>query len=395
MAALAVATFYMLLAEGGAATERSYIMIAVMFFAMMVDRPAISLHNLAVAAIIILLTTPEQATEASFQMSFMAVMGLAAFFEWWNGHRTQEYKQPPGMMRFWAGKFWNMALASLATSLIAGVLSGIPAAHHFGRLAPFGMVSNALALPVVGVAVMPMALAAVLLMPFGLEDLPLRVMEQGLAAVMIISDWVASWPNAGFSVPLVPASATVLLALGAALLAIPRSSLRWLSIPLLAGGLVASLQARPADLLIEERAATVAAVNEAGALVPVPEGKARFAVGRWLMARGDREKPAAAAKRPLWTCTASLCEAEVQGRRVAFLRMTAELMKPCPKADVVIAQYPLRRSCKGRLATIDRFDVWRHGAHAITFTAAGANLRTARGEQGERLWSVAPRPRKK
>ncbi len=42
-----VGLFYMVLADFGAATERSYIMIAVMFFAMLVDRPAISLHNLA------------------------------------------------------------------------------------------------------------------------------------------------------------------------------------------------------------------------------------------------------------------------------------------------------------------------------------------------------------
>ncbi len=83
-AALVVGGFYMLLADGGAATERSFIMIAVMFFAVMVDRPAISLHNLAVAAVFILLFSPEQAVAASFQMSFLAVMGLAAFFEWWN-----------------------------------------------------------------------------------------------------------------------------------------------------------------------------------------------------------------------------------------------------------------------------------------------------------------------
>lgn len=393
--ALAVATFYMLLAEGGAATERSFIMVAIMFFAILVDRPAISLHNLAVAAIIILLASPEQAMEASFQMSFMAVMGLAAFFEWWSARRPREYKQPPGRMAKWAGKLWHMVLASLATSLIAGVLSGIPASHHFGRVAPYGVVSNALSLPVIGVAVMPMALAAVLLMPLGLEDLPLRIMGQGLRSVMVISDWVASWPYAGLSLPLLPAGAAVFLALAAACAAIPRSRLRWLSVPALALGLAASLSAKPADILVEERAQTVAALNAEGALVPLAEGKARFALNRWLAARGDREKPAKAATRPLWTCTPSLCEAMVKGRHIVFLKDTAEPVKPCPKADVVIAQYPLRHRCKGTLATVDRFDVWRHGAHAITFLADGVRVETARGQQGDRLWSVAPRPRQK
>jgi competence protein ComEC len=81
--AVTVGAVYMLMADSGAATERSFIMIAVVFFAVMVDRPALSLNNLAVAAIIILLREPEQAMAASFQMSFMAVMGLAAFFAWW------------------------------------------------------------------------------------------------------------------------------------------------------------------------------------------------------------------------------------------------------------------------------------------------------------------------
>ena len=83
----------MLLAGSGAATQRSYIMLAVVFLAIIVDRPAISLRNLALAALLILILQPESAIQASFQMSFMAVMGLAAFFEYWNRPKPeQEYR---------------------------------------------------------------------------------------------------------------------------------------------------------------------------------------------------------------------------------------------------------------------------------------------------------------
>ena len=84
VAALAVGFIYMLLADSGSATERSYIMIAVMFFAILVDRPAVSMRNIALAALIILAVNPEEAVRASFQMSFLAVMGIVAFFEYWN-----------------------------------------------------------------------------------------------------------------------------------------------------------------------------------------------------------------------------------------------------------------------------------------------------------------------
>ncbi|NMD08973.1 MAG: ComEC/Rec2 family competence protein [Phyllobacteriaceae bacterium] len=393
--ALMVGFFYMLLADGGAATERSFIMIAVMFFAVMVDRPAISLHNLAVAAVFILVLSPEQAVAASFQMSFLAVMGLAAFFEWWN-HRVENHVAPPGGWLLRLGRrFALLLVASLATSVIAGALSGIPAAHHFGRLAPYGVVANALALPVVSVAVMPMALLATLAMPFGWEALPLFIMEQGLRLVMVISDWVAGWPAAGATVPLLSSSTAASLAFAAAFATTARSALRWLSLPAVAVALWTGAVMEPPDVLVEERARLVAAIAPDGMLVPTPGKGSRFVMGKWLQQRGQQEKPAAAAKRQLWTCEASLCRATVKGRVVVFLKDTAEPLKPCPSADVVIAQYPLRRRCKGRLATIDRFDVWRAGAHGISFSGPDALVSTVRAEQGTRPWTTRPRPRVK
>ncbi len=394
-AALGVGLFYMLLADGGAATERSFIMIAVMFFAVMVDRAAISLHNLAVAAVFILLFSPEQAVAASFQMSFLAVMGLAAFFEWWNARVVTGV--PVQRHVFWRAGRWLVLVAgaSLATSLIAGLLSGIPAAHHFGRIAPYGMIGNALALPVVSVAVMPMALLATLLMPLGLEALPLNIMEQGLQLVMVISDWVASWPAAGIALPLLPVAAAAGLAFAAALASMAKSALRWLALPAVVAGVWFTMAGAQPDILVEERARVIAAVNGEGFLVPTPGKESRFAVGRWLQQRGQQEKPGAAEKRALWTCEGTVCRAEVEGRRVVVLRETADPVRVCPVADIVIADYPLRRRCKGKLATIDRFDVWRGGAHAIKLHDTGIEVVRVRDLQGRRPWVIQPRPRTK
>jgi competence protein ComEC len=133
--ALVTGLSYMLLADSGPATERSYIMVAIMFFAILADRRAISTHNLAIAALIILLTTPEQALSASFQMSFMAVMGIAGLFEWWN-RRKKEPEFTTIRRSRWVRKAGTIVLASLATSFAAGALSSIPAIYHFGRIAP-------------------------------------------------------------------------------------------------------------------------------------------------------------------------------------------------------------------------------------------------------------------
>jgi competence protein ComEC len=391
--AIFVGLLYMLLADSGAATERSFIMIAVVFFAVLVDRPALSLHNLALAAVIILLWSPEQALAASFQMSFMAVMGLAAFFRWW---QTVVTPQPShvkgGRVLRWGKKLLVVSVASLATSLVAGTLSGIPALHHFGRLAPYGVVANALALPIVSLIVMPAAMTGVLLMPLGLEVLPLKVMGWGLQGVMLVSDWVASWPAAGLRLPLISSTAAVALGLASAFAVLPITRLRLLALPFLvvAVGLLWQGQEKPV-LLVDERAANVAVMTEAG-WVPAQAKFGAASVSRWLAQSGDTAGFKQASKREGWRCSEGVCEAKVGGLRVAFLPKAASLFPSCPQVDVLVSQEPLRRRCNGRLATVDRFDVWRNGAYAVY---VGGRLEHVRGAQGARPWVYEPRARGK
>jgi competence protein ComEC len=390
--AIFVGLLYMLLADSGPATERSFIMIAIVFFAVLVDRPALSLHNLALAAIVILVSAPEQALAASFQMSFMAVMGLAAFLECWNQRTVEEMKQKSGRFTRWSKRLATLAVASVATSIVAGALSGIPAAHHFGRLAPYGVAANALALPIVSIVVMPSAMASVLLMPLGLEVIPLKFMGWGLEAVMLISDWVASWPGAGIRLPLLETTTAALLALTAAFALLPITRFRLLAIPIAALCIAQFFVGVPKPiLLIDERAANAAILTEQG-LVPALPKQGAASVSRWLSQYGDDSGFKQAALRKAWTCSATGCETTVQDQRVGFLLKSNQVFLKCPKVDVLISQEPLRRRCKGVKLTIDRFDVWRNGAYAIF---ADGTLNHVRAVQGQRPWVYDPRARVK
>jgi competence protein ComEC len=392
VAALVVGLVYMLLADGGAATERSYIMIALVFFAVLVGRPALSMHNLAIAALLILVTAPEQAIAASFQMSFLAVMGLAAFGEWWQRPREKEFKQiKHSRLQMLVRDGLKIAAVAIVTSLIAGSLTAIAAGYHFGRISPYGVMANALSLPVVSLIVMPSALFGTLLMPLGLETMPLRVLDFGLSMVMWISDWVASLPGAAGMVPLLPASSAALMALGAAIICLGVTQLRFFGVvPLLIGFLLSSGGNRP-DVYIEQSGRNVGARAVDGTLVPFHGRVGKFAVERWLQGEGDKIGLQVAARRPGWTCDPQKCVTMVKGRSLVVLLKEAEAAKPCVAADFVIAQYPLRRSCKGKLATLDRFDLWRNGAYALTISDAGVNVVSARAAQGARPWVYDPR----
>src|SRR5207248_890041 len=155
VAALIAGLFYMLLAGAEVATQRSYIMIAIMLIAILADRPALSLRNLVIAALIILTLFPEAALSASLQMSFLAVMGLLAFHEAWLEMQGAKPAEPAGPLLRSIRSIWRSFIATAFTTFIAGGLSSIAAVYHFGRLAPYSLLANLLALPVVSFIVMP------------------------------------------------------------------------------------------------------------------------------------------------------------------------------------------------------------------------------------------------
>ena len=79
--ALLAATFYPVLSGAEVATQRSYIMTAIVLVGVMADRAALTLRTLAVAAFAVLLIAPEAVVHPSFQMSFAATLALIAAYE--------------------------------------------------------------------------------------------------------------------------------------------------------------------------------------------------------------------------------------------------------------------------------------------------------------------------
>ncbi len=391
-AALVMGLVYMLLADSGAATERSYVMIAVMFFAILVDRPAVSLHNLSLAAILILVREPEQALAASFQMSFLAVMGIAAMFEWWRQRKPLRYPTSTSSFGFYFRKLSRILAASVMTSFVAGTLSSIPAVFHFGRIAPFSVVANALVLPVVGIVVMPMALLGTVLLPFGLEHVPYTFLAYGLDFLLLISDEVASWSWSGVVLPRPSVVLAVAMALGTVFVGLSPGWWRLVGVPIVLFGLVFGRTSH-VDVIVEERAANVAIRDTDGRLVIALPRSTRFAVERWLLENGDQSSLAELQSRPGWKCSPENCDTTIKGKSVLYL--LGEAPQVCPQVDILVSAQPLKKRCRGRLATIDRFDVWKAGAIALTILPGGVKQYSSVDALGNRPWVYSPKARRK
>jgi competence protein ComEC len=88
--ALAAACFYLALSGAAVPTVRSWIMMSIVLIAVMLNRPALTMRNVALAALAILIVAPESLFDPSFEMSFAAVIALVALYEWlsnrkWDG----------------------------------------------------------------------------------------------------------------------------------------------------------------------------------------------------------------------------------------------------------------------------------------------------------------------
>lgn len=179
-AALVAAAFYLLLSGAEVATQRSFLMTAVVLIAVMVDRRAITFRTLAVAALIVLAIAPEALVHPSFQMSFAATLGLVALVQVGmpNLFASPDHSAT-ARIALWGGREIVMLLLA---SLIAGLATTPYAAFHFHRVTPFGVLANLAAMPVVSALVMPAGLLGLLAAPFGLDSVFWWLMGIGRSA---------------------------------------------------------------------------------------------------------------------------------------------------------------------------------------------------------------------
>jgi competence protein ComEC len=376
--ALAGAGFYLLISGGLSSSVRAFVMLAMMLLAVLLNRPALSMRSLALAAAILLLMRPEAITEPGFQMSFAAVASLIAVAEWEQGRERIAPRSYP--YRYVRGIALTSLVASLATLPFA--------MFYFGRATHYAVLGNLLAMPVMGLVVMPSAALSVLAMPFGLEHSPLEFMGWGISLMLSLGRWVSGPPGAVTVTPAFPLGALVLMSLGGLWLAIWRRRLRWWGVlPVMVEIGLAVLTPRP-DLLIASDARTVAFRGNDGRLYfPVPP-KDHYAAQRWLLRDGDNRPWRDAVNRNL-ACDGLGCIAHQNGLTIALSARPEALDQDCARADLVISAVQVF-SCKGPRLVLDAKAIAWSGGYALRlapFSAVSINQM-----RGARPWVLRSDP---
>lgn len=389
MAALAGGAGYLVLSGAAVSTQRAYLMLTIVFLAVLFDRQAISMRNVAFAAMFILLLRPESVLNVSFQMSFLAVIGLVALYEARDAIAFLSPVQGTGGRLRNAMRFaWLYVLGVVLSTIVAGVATAPAAAYHFHRMALFGVLANLVAIPLMGTVIMPAALIGALLVPLGLEAVPLTIAGWGASLVLGAAEWAAGLPGALRHVPATPPVAFVLIVFGMLWVCLWRQPWRWFGCAVAALGLTIDLAAPRPDVLVAEDGEVMAVRNADGLLALSGVSKNRFALERWLAADGDDASPGDARARSGIDCDDEGCFALARGDvRVSLLGRASGLWDACRKADVVITAFSFHGPCPGADLVIDRVSLYRHGAHALYLSESGMTVERVSDRRGERPWS--------
>lgn len=388
-AAFLAITLYTLFATPGVPTQRSWLMTSVVLFAIVIDRTAISMRLIAWAAFAVLALQPESMLGPSFQMSFAAVVALIAVWEAMRA-RFAAWRSGGGWLRR-----LSLELAAVClTTIIAGFASAPYALYHFNRFTAYGLAANFVAVPLTSVWVMPWAVVAFLLFPFGLERFALVPMGWGCEAVIWIAREVAGWGGAVALFPAMPMWGLVLATLGGLWLCLWQTRWRAAGLPVAIVGLLSVAVARPPDVLISADAKLIAVRGADGLLEVSARRAAKLTRETWLRRAGqegaDAWPTAGTTADGRLTCDALGCIYKVADQVVALVRHEEALPEDCRRATVVVATVPVRRTCPSASLVVDRFSLWRDGGHAIWLDRGSARDVSVREARGDRLWVPPP-----
>ncbi|MEQ1902143.1 MAG: ComEC/Rec2 family competence protein [Devosia sp.] len=376
LAGLISAVGYYAISGGNVAAFRSTLMIILVFGAVIFGRRALTMRNVAIAALIVIATDPASIFRPSFQLSFAAVAALVGAYE---GMRREA-----GQQRSLIGSVWSYFGGITTTSLVAGAATLLFSIYHFQQTSPLGVLGNLATLPLVGFIMMPAALIAVLLMPLGLEAPLLHAMGWSIDRMLDMAGLVAVWSTHLRASPLLTPSALVIGFAALAWFCFLRT--RWRLLGPLAGLPLVLLFAldKPPDVLIADTTQAIAIRGPEGLELATGRSSS-FALDVWRETYAEPIEKSAAI-----SCDSIACIGDSPaGFSYAIIADPAGFAEECGRADLIITRRTAPAYCSAP-GLVDAEDLSRLGIHWLRWDkdAGRFEIRTAITGLG-RAWRIA------
>jgi competence protein ComEC len=384
---------YTLLSGAQVPTVRSCVASLLVLGGMALGREAVTLRLVATGALVVLLVRPEAMVGPSFQLSFAAVTAIIAFHEHPKVHALAMKQEES-----WPRRIVRELFALLATGFLVEIALAPIAVYHFHRAGLYGAFANIVAIPLTTFVIMPLEALALLLDTIGLGAPAWWLAGKGLLFLLWIARSVAALPGAVTAIPAMPEAAFALMIAGGLWIALWRTRARRLGmIPLAFGALWAALTPAP-DLLVTGDGKHLAVRADDGTLYLLRERAGDYVRQQLSEGSGIRTEARALDALPGARCTDDLCMTSIArgGRnwhllatRTPYFLDTAQLVKACTWADIVVSDRRLPGNCRPRWLKLDRPGLSATGGIAVDL--AHAKVTTVVGHD-RHPWITRPAP---
>jgi competence protein ComEC len=386
--AFVAALAYALIVGMNVPTFRALVMTGLVLLAVAVNRSPFSLRMAAMSAFGLLLFYPEFLLGASFQMSFAAVVGLIVFYYLTRNMWTGLYRRAN-----WFGRIFIYLGGIMAVTVLATIVTAPFSLANFQQFSTYGVIANAIVVPVVDFWIMPLAIVVYFLAPLGLEGWALHGMEAGVHFMLVVAHEIAGWPYAQLHGRVWPVGALGLMVCGILFTIIWSGRARWLGVLAVASGIgIVLMQHRPPDVLVSSSAKLAMIRLDDGTALLSQRRSDKFSAEIWMKEGGIDiadvwPKEGAIEKGSVrLACEKDGCMADVKGARIAFSFNPRTLPQDCTNALIVISATPAHHIHCAAPVMIDRWDMKDRGTYAIWIDDKHATIRNVMQEQGQRPW---------
>ena len=346
--------FYLLISGAPISAQRAFLMTSLILFGVIIDRSGTPMRSVGLAALIILIFTPESILTPSFQMSFAAVVALIAAYEALLPFFKKYFEF--GIMR----KILLYILGMMVSSVVAGAATAPFALYHFSNFSTYGVVANLVAIPVTSFVIMPSGVMALLLMPFSAEWLPLYFMQWGINIITSMADYLAGLPQAVSDVPALPFLGLALVTMGGLWLMLWKTRWRLIGVVPIILAVATLFFIRVPDIIIDADG-ELFAVKDGDKMIFSSRSKSRYARERWQEKYGIAEAYLLGkTENDVIKCDSYGC---IYKNKVAIARHPKAVIEDCSNVQLLINLTYFKPRCS--TTTISYWDLKKHGTHVV------------------------------
>jgi competence protein ComEC len=385
---------YTLLTGAEVPTMRSCLAAILVLGALALGREPLSLRMVAVAAACVLLLWPEVLASPGFQMSFASVIAIIALHE---AQPVRDFLKARD--ETWLRRTARRLVMLLITGFVIELALMPIVMFHFHRAGVYGALANVIGIPLVTFVAMPMIAVALTLDVVGLGAPAWWVVGQSLDLLLAIARFTAEQPGAVKLMPQMTGGTYALFIAGGLWLALWRGRKRLLGVALAMLAAVALWLTPIPDLLVSGDGRHVGITGEGEPLLVLRESRSAYTRDNLLELAGVDGEPVPLDTWPGAQCSTDFCVITLhRGGRDWHIMMSRNrqrveeraLAAACERADIVISERWLPRTCQPRWLKADRSMLEENGGLSIVLggsaLSSGPILNTVAASEGEHEW---------